>query len=351
MPQFNSPSRTADRRLSLVLPQLLDAGPVLLDSLRYRAPDLPALATLLARGHWRDEGSTLPFVDETGLAPAPLALLGEGGSPGDACWLRADPVHLLPDQDHLLLWDAAALSLSGEEADALVDAFDRHFADDGYHLRVGAPGRWYLRSDRDLRGETTPVIAVSGKNPFHFMPTGADREALEQLINETQMLFHEHPVNSQRRAEGRLTVSGIWPWGGGRLEAAPDAVAVDRVFAGEPLYRGLGQWLQRPVDAPQACFAAWQKETARGHDLVVLTAGSDAARLGEETEWHAALVQLERDWWAPMAAALWRGRLSALQLYFGATGSLVLDPWRMRRIWRRPKSLASLLQAREGVNG
>ena len=36
---------------------------------------------------------------------APYCLLGEGVSPGDACWVHADPVWLRPDRDRLLLAD------------------------------------------------------------------------------------------------------------------------------------------------------------------------------------------------------------------------------------------------------
>jgi hypothetical protein len=350
MSQSNSPSRRTHRQLTLVLPQLLDAGPALTASLQERAPALPGLERLLARGRWQPSDSVLPLIDESGLAPAPLALLGEGEGPGDAYWLRADPVHLRPDQDRLMLWDSAALSLSMEEAEALVVTFNDHFADDGYRLRAKAPGRWYLRSDQALQVDTTSVTAVSGKNPFHFMPAGPDRAVLEQLINEAQMLFHDHPVNRRRQAEGQLAVIGVWPWGGGKFEEYErNTMRFERVLAHEPLYRGLGQVSGCPVDLPPVDFAAWCRESTRGHELLVLDQGSDAARLGDEEAWHAALAQLERDWWAPVASALWRGRLAGLCLQAGSGGTLVIDPRGMRCVWRRPRSLAAWLDTRNGA--
>src|SRR2546430_884920 len=40
------------------------------------------------------------------------------------------------------------------------------------------------------------------------------------LMNEAQMLLHEHPVNAEREARGLPALNSIWFWGGGVIAAA-----------------------------------------------------------------------------------------------------------------------------------
>ncbi|MDQ2068309.1 hypothetical protein [Natronospira bacteriovora] len=331
MHKSNSPIPTPDSGLTLNLPQLLAVSPVLLDGLRHRGVALPALEALLSRGQWE-----AAVTNDGGAWPqAALALLGEGGQPGDAYLLRVDPVHLQADQDHLLLWDSATIDLTESESRDLVAAFNAHFGDDGLSLERMSPDRWYLRLPDALEVETRSPLEVSGRNLFHFMPSGPDRSRLEQLINETQMLFHDHPVNHARREAGQMPVSGIWPWGGGRLSQAVTPPPWSRVMADDPIFRGLAihhglKQAPLPADADE-----WAKEPIQGQDFLHLEQGGLAARMGDEPAWLAALEALERDWFQPLSRLLLRGQLKQLRLQLGALGVVVLSPWGRRRFWRR----------------
>ncbi|WP_406672194.1 hypothetical protein [Natronospira sp.] len=322
-------------RLRLHFPGLFDVGRVLVEDLQAQAPALPGLHRLLARG----DALPADSLQGPGQSQAALALLGEGKRPRQGYWLRADPVHLRPDQDFLLLWDGRALDLDAEEADALVGQFNQQFAEDGWRLEVQAPDRWYLAAPGDLSVETTPVAAVTGRNINHFMPAGPDRVKLEQLINETQMLFHDHPVNQARTARGLPTVSGVWPWGGGRLDEVENRLGSwASLLSNDPVWQGLAQHQGCKSGPEPASFSDWRGQ-AWGDSLVVIETGTRAALDGDGPGWQAALEQLDRDWWQAALRALGKGELDSLELALGPLG-----PWHMRpgmrwRFWRRERPL------------
>jgi 2,3-bisphosphoglycerate-independent phosphoglycerate mutase len=42
-----------------------------------------------------------------------------------------------------------------------------------------------------------------------------------QLMNASQLLLHNHPVNARRKRDGHLTANSIWLWGHGRAPKMP----------------------------------------------------------------------------------------------------------------------------------
>src|SRR5437764_9027064 len=110
---------------------------------------LPSLELLLARGRctsagsqtvetWLQEGFEL---DEEPLAAGALTLLGAGNEPDQRFYVRADPVHLRLMRDRLVLAPAPALRIQREEAAALCEALNRHFAAE-LGLQMIDPDRW-----------------------------------------------------------------------------------------------------------------------------------------------------------------------------------------------------------------
>lgn len=342
-----SPGRRTHRRLRLSLPGLFDVGRVLVEDLASQSPSLPGLERILSRGRVDRSGEDWPEPPSA----AALGLLGEGRSPGEAYWLRADPVHLRPDQDFLLLWDATMLALSSRESEALVATFNRHFAEDGFELVAPVPDRWYLRTPGILDVQTVSTAAVTGRNIGHFMPRGQDATRLEQMINEAQMLFHDHPVNRERSGSGRLPVSGVWPWGGGSLADVPVAAPADEadraILAEDPVLIGLAEHQRRAKGPVPASLDAWLGGT-HADALVVLEQGTDCAREGDGPGWQQALEALDRDWWQPAVHALAGGQLSELVLQSETLGRYRLTPGLNRRFWRRRRRLPPLLAGLSG---
>jgi hypothetical protein len=221
---------------------MVPAAPCLEDLLgRAKRTPLPGdfLEVLFGLFRWeRSPGADWPS--------GPVSRRGEGAIPDGAWWCHADPVHLRPDMERLMVVDARG-TLGLEEADELVARVNAHFASDGWHLELGPKGGWYLRVDQVPRVATSPLLEVSGRSMYPFLPRGQDRTPWRRALNEVQMLLHQAPVNERRRALGQPTIDGLWFWGGGRIHDAKGPVGIGRVCADHPLARGLAVLANREV--------------------------------------------------------------------------------------------------------
>ena len=305
--------------LELVVPGLLDLGT------RTAGARCASLELLVARGR-RDKATPQSLeswlqqaFDQRGrLNAGPISLLGAGGAPGDLAWTRADPVHLEVRRERVLMVPATALTVSQDEADALCDGLTRHFAGT-LEFRALDPHRWCARliaADMDLGDE--PPLAAAGREA-----TGGPEDA---LLTEVQMLLHAHPTNAAREARGEPVLNSAWFWGSGRLPRGGPS-RWQSVTSADPFALGLARLAGATARKLPPNATAWLSQSAEeGRHLVVL----DPA----ET--------LERDWFAPLAAALRSGQIGMLTLHVPDAG-LSFETVRgdLRRFWRRPKALAS----------
>src|SRR4249919_2554984 len=162
------------------------------------------------------------------LRPAgwPIAAMTRQLEFGDAqghCWLRADPVHVRPDMTgaRMLAW--GNLGVDETEAEAFLQALRPLFGDAGMPISRAHPERWYLQLAREakLPEFATPEVAL-GRDLLEMLPAGAEGARWRALLNEAQVILHNHPVNARRAARGAVAVNSLWFWGGGLL---PDAVS------------------------------------------------------------------------------------------------------------------------------
>ncbi len=328
--------------IHLAIPGLLWPADSASEALRGLA--LPALATLLGRGR-RDRGTAVTperWLCETfavrgeELPCGALRLLGDSGAPGGDAWLCADPVHLSIARDTLVI-DAQPPDLDEAEATQLVAELNAQLGDYGEFV-APRPRRWYLRARTAPRILTHPPSAIAGRTLEPFLPAGADALPWRRLINETQVLLHNHPVNAAREAAGRPMANSLWPWGAGTLPAA--SAPAPRLFADAPLARGLA--LRAGIEA--APLPA-RFDAAAVPGLFLLDSLAAAAQSLDAGAWRAALAELEARWFAPALAAIKARRVASLRLTaLGDEGVVdvalsAADAW---RFWRRPLSLAAL---------
>src|SRR5689334_1510666 len=164
----------------------------------YGGLTLPAVELLLARARhsrlpplsleaWLCQAFEIERQQDWPVAPLTLGFDGE--EPGNEYWLRADPVHLAAHRDRLTLVDASQLAPDAEDATALVNVLNRHFASDNLAFRAPHPSRWYLRVPGSPRLSTRELSQAAGRDIASAMPSGEDSPRWRRVLTEVQMLL------------------------------------------------------------------------------------------------------------------------------------------------------------------
>lgn len=244
----------------------------------------------------------------------------EVGDAGDGHWLRADPANVRADMSAVRLLACGGMGLTQDEAEALLRPLKPLFGDLGWPISAPAPERWYVSLPRDaqLPAFTDPDTAL-GSEIHDLLPAGSDGRRWRALLNEAQIVLHNHPINDQRARSGRLPVNSLWFHGGGRL---PDQVACDlrEVQSNDFSLRAFADYAGVTAADLPARYAATALPS-----LIDLRSVRDPA-------------QLAGDWLLPLRAALRAGQVATVELDFADGHRLALTAAQRWRFWRRAKS-------------
>jgi hypothetical protein len=272
---------------------------------------------------------------------AALMLDADGGDPQHYYWLCADPVHVRADRNRLVI-AGRPTDIDAAEAREFTAALNQHFAADGIVFCAPSPLRWYLRVERAPQMVTTPLARALNRSVEHHLPQGIDALAWNRVINEAQMILHAHPANEAREARGASVANSVWLWGGGTLPAIAHP-SYATVWSDDHLPRALAAAAGVAHHNLPRDGAAWLEVATGGDDMLVLDAPAHALRAGDLGAWREELVSLDRDWIAPLLAALRNKKISALTLVACNSDSLLeasLAPSALWRFWRRARPLA-----------
>lgn len=332
----------------LVVPALLPGGEA------PQPPATPALELLLARGRRTSNeprayeqwiAAACGLAEETQLPAGALTLLAEGGDPGDAVWMRADPVHLRLGRTDLSFVPAAAFDLEAAESEALAGALNRHYAGE-LEFRAVAARHWCVHLAAAPRLSALSTAELAGRDVDANLPQGEDATLWHARLNEIQMLLHGQPVNEAREARGAPEVNSVWFWGAGCVPAARQ-LQWRSVSADEPVARGLALQFGARARRLPAGAAAWLEQLPEeGRHLAVLDALRVPLALGDAAAWNARLAMLEMQWFAPLLVALRKGRIGMLTLHApDGREALACETVRgdLRRFWKRAKPLSAYL--------
>jgi hypothetical protein len=259
----------------------------------------------------------------------PIAALTRQRDAADAAgsmWLRADPAWVRPDISGARLFACGnGLQPTQDDCDALLPSLRPLFGDAGFVLDAPAPSRWYLRlpPGSTLPAFTDPADAL-GADVFEYLPDDAHVEGVvarrwRALLNEAQILLHNHTWNERRVAVGKPPINSLWFWGGG---AMPDHVHSDAVQV-------------ETDDVLLAAFAAAAGCEFRESGSRFSSEDSDVDRL-VDLRGHRDLPTTSHDWLLPAIAAMNRRRANEIRLDFPDVAGLRLQPGQRWRFWRKP---------------
>ncbi len=211
--------------------------------------------------------------------------------------------------------DYSAGHIGTAEASALVAALDEELGSEDVRFYPGVSYRHICKLGRrteTLQATCTPPHDIPDKPIWDFLPHGPGSEVLRDLMQRSEAVLAEHPVNRARRARGEVPATMIWLfWGSGRV---PDMPAFSARYglraalsSGVDLLRGLGKMAGMDIlDIPGVTdgldndYVA-QAEGALGalsaHDLVVIhvEAPDEAAHAGDIDGKVAAIESVDRE--------------------------------------------------------
>ncbi len=314
----------------------------------HEMPLVPVLRTLIGRGdagEARCDEEPAWLCEQFGVTRqadwpnAPISVFGTGTPPEGDFWLCADPVHLQVNRDQLILQAPETLSITDAEAVSLCAALNRHFAADQFTFLAPQSHRWYIRTARPARIHTSNLARAAGRDVDRMLPEGEDRMAWHRMFNEVQMLLHAHPVNEEREQRGALAINSLWFSGGGTLPRARTSFRA--VIGSSALARGLAKLADIPFALAEPGMAI-----AADDVLIELCDAATASLRLDPAGWKCALENLERRWFAPLAAMLKKGSIGELVIATVANGRSYrwstsrLDLW---RLWRPAAALRAPL--------
>ena len=333
--------------LTLFIPGLLTPAR---DLTEQDIPPVPALEKLLACAS-REQLIPFGFSDalcmlfkleshaEKDFPIAAITKLVDDDQSLAGAWMRADPVHLVADQQGLVLMDESTFSL--DQHDALVLAADVKdiLAERGMILEAPTTNRWYVTMDVAPEIKTIPVHEVAGRDIHYYMPSGKDQQAWAQLLNEIQMTLHESQVNTERERRGGRAVNSLWFWGCGEL---PILVKCpwSRVFTDEEIAKGFSLLANIPgAELPESIDDTIELSEDEDDVLIVMSFGLRHSQYHDLKGWQDFITYLEEFWFADIVDCIKSKEIEELTL-LTEYQQFTISKSSLYQFWRRPKPVS-----------
>ncbi|MEN6317231.1 MAG: cofactor-independent phosphoglycerate mutase [Syntrophaceae bacterium] len=117
-----------------------------------------------------------------------------------------------------LMEDFTAGHITSQEAKIIINDINKELGSESFQFYPGVSYRHLcVWKDGKHRLETTPPHDITGKAIEKYLPRGDGEEEINSLMERSQIMLMEHPVNRRRIAEGKKPASSIWLWGQGRV--------------------------------------------------------------------------------------------------------------------------------------
>ena len=163
-----------------------------------------------------------PTVYSKGRSPLEAVSMGLKLSESDVA-IRVNTVSLSEAdryEDRIML-DNAADDISTEEAAILIDEVNQHLADDIRRIYVGVAYRHCLvwKNANDKYQFTRPHII--GKRIGEYLPQDDEGKVFLDFMKKSNEILENHPLNIERKKNGKLPANSLWLWSPGRSMSLP----------------------------------------------------------------------------------------------------------------------------------
>ena len=175
-------------------------------------------------------GSDVSFLSLLGFAPEKyyggtayfvaneLGIMLEDGEVPLCC----DFIHLQSSHNDMVMKDFTASQLSSEVSQALLDALQEQVVDAPvrFHRGEGHHNIMVIKSP-PFSEKLLPPHELIGEGIRQHMPAGEEFKELVYIMNQAQIILHNHPYNQELKSNGNDPVNSIWLWGNGSAQALP----------------------------------------------------------------------------------------------------------------------------------
>ncbi|HHJ36515.1 MAG TPA: hypothetical protein ENJ87_12190 [Gammaproteobacteria bacterium] len=275
---------------------------------------------------------------------AAFTLLASGLYDVPGHYMHADPVHLQADMNHAILTSADDMNIREEEAAAICDSLNQHFAQDGVEFFVLDCDQWFVRTDDKISMLTTPLTEAVGRNVNFILPEGEQAMHWKQCLTEIQMLMFSHPVNEDREMAGYPAVNSLWFHGIGNLPdlrtKEGDSRVVDSLCSDQTMVEGLARHVRCDFRMMPDSVDHYLKYLSAGGpgsvNVLHLSALASLVNYTDVRLWTEKLLALLDNWIYPLLAVAHKRKMSVTlyacngkQYHFSKHDDL--------RFWRRGK--------------
>ncbi len=229
--------------------------------------------------------SLLGYEPETHyIAPAVLEAQALGVDIGDGeVPVCCDFIQLQSSHNDMVMKDFTGGNMTNEDASLLLEALQDQIEEAQFHAGAGPRNLMVIESP-PLNGKLNPPNELIGEGIRQFLPEGEEFKELVYIMNQAQIILHNHPFNQERQRQGKDTINSVWLWGTGSARKLPPfrerfgksgaVVTSSLLFTGMAKSAGLHPVFLKPSPAsPQERFreaVARTREEIDTHDVVYL---------------------------------------------------------------------------------
>ena len=131
-------------------------------------------------------------------------------------------VPLQASHNDMVMKDYTADHLSSEESINYLNALQTQISDFGVTFYPGVgPHNIMVMNSKPFTIRLSSPNELIGEGIRKFMPADAEFKDLIYIINQAQIILHNHPVNKKRKLESLDYANSIWLWGNGKNGTLP----------------------------------------------------------------------------------------------------------------------------------
>lgn len=169
--------------------------------------------------------------------------------PNSPFWL-VELVHISPARDGAALLGANELDIDATQNEALLHSAQGMCEGTPFSLSAWSTSHWQLHIDANfqLPAEFASSALVSRTAVNDWWDQDAASRDWRRFVNEIQMLYFDHPVNTTRQQQGMPPINSLWPVGGlppSRWQPQPTNTRVINSLTASYLRQDWGDWLQQ----------------------------------------------------------------------------------------------------------